>query len=78
MKTAVSIEDEVFFEAESAAKEMGLSRSKLYSNAVLEFIKNHRPDSITDKYNKIYSENEINIEDDIAQANYELFSTEEW
>ena len=78
MKTAVSIEDEVFFEAESAAKEMGLSRSKLYSNAVLEFIRNHRPGSITDKYNKIYSENEIQMEDDIAKANYELFSTEEW
>jgi hypothetical protein len=37
MKTAISIEDDIFTEAELTAKEMGLSRSKFYSKAILEF-----------------------------------------
>ena len=78
MKTAISIEDDVFLEAETTAKEMGLSRSKFYSRAVLEFIQNHKPDAITSRYNKIYSENKNQIEDDLAQANFDLFNKEEW
>ena len=78
MKTAISIEDDVFLEAETTAKEMGLSRSKFYSKAVLEFIQNHKPDAITSKYNIIYSENKNQIEKDLAQANFNLFNKEEW
>ena len=78
MKTAISIEDDIFLEAEATAKEMGLSRSKFYSKAVSEFIQNHKPDAITSKYNKIYSKNINQIEDDLAQANFDLFNKEEW
>ena len=78
MKTAISIEDDVFFEAETTAKEMGLTRSKFYSKAVLEFIQNHKSDAITSKYNKVYSKNKNPIEEDLAQANFELFNREEW
>jgi len=34
MKTAISIEDNLFEEAEAAAKELGLTRSALFSQAV--------------------------------------------
>ena len=78
MKTAISIEDEVFLEAETTAKEMGLSRSKYYSRAVIEFIQNHKPDAITSKYNNFYSKNQSQIEDDILQTNFDLFNKEDW
>jgi metal-responsive CopG/Arc/MetJ family transcriptional regulator len=47
MKTAVSIPDEVFQEAERLAAELKSSRSQLYSRAVREFIARHSADRIT-------------------------------
>ena len=78
MKTAISIEDDIFWEAESAAKEMGLSRSKLYSRAILEFIQNHKPEVITEKYNQIYSQHPESLEYDVKVANFDLFNKEDW
>ena len=39
MKTAISIPDDVFREAERAAKRLGMSRSELFSRAAVEFLK---------------------------------------
>ena len=55
MKTAISIEDKVFNDAEVAAKILGISRSLLYTQAVKEYITHHLPQNITDNYNKVYS-----------------------
>lgn len=78
MKTAISIEDDIFSEAETTAKEMGLSRSKFYSKAILEFIQNHKYDAITEKYNKIYKKLTTEKDIEIEQANFDLFNKEEW
>lgn len=51
MKTAVSIPDPVFKEAEILAKRLGITRSKLYANALGAFVASHAPDSITDAMN---------------------------
>jgi hypothetical protein len=37
MKTAISLPDQVFYEAEETAQHMGIPRSKLYLNALLEY-----------------------------------------
>jgi predicted transcriptional regulator len=47
MKTAISIPDDVFLEAERLAAELGQSRSQLYSRAVREYLARHSADSIT-------------------------------
>jgi hypothetical protein len=78
MKTAISINDDVYREAELTAQELGLSRSKLYSLAILEFIQTHKPDAITSKLNEVYDKNNSKLEDDIIQTNYDLLSNEEW
>ena len=78
MKTAISISDDVFREAEITAKQLGLSRSKLYTLAIDEFVQNHKPDSITEKLNAIYGKNDSSLDDDISQLNYELLSKVEW
>jgi metal-responsive CopG/Arc/MetJ family transcriptional regulator len=54
MKTAISIPNEIFEAAEKIARRLGVSRSELYSNAVLEFIRYHRGDDVTKKLNEIY------------------------
>ena len=78
MKTAISLNNEIFNEAEQTAHELGLSRSKLYSLAIKEFIQTHNPDLITAKLNQVYSLNNSKLEDDINQLNYDMISQEEW
>jgi len=47
MKTAISIPDDVFADAESLAKALNASRSQLYSRAVREFVARHSPERVT-------------------------------
>ena len=63
MKTAISIPDNLFTEAEITAKQLGLARSQLYVRAIKEFIEHHNKDKITEKLNILYSD---------AVAEYEL------
>ena len=61
MKTAISLPDTLYDDAEKTAKSMGIPRSQLFAKALEEFIYHHRKESITEKYNEIYSK--INSKD---------------
>ena len=52
MKTAISIPDEVFADAERLAKRLRKSRSRLYSEAVAEYTARHSEDAVTESWNK--------------------------
>lgn len=56
MKTAVSIPDQVFEEAERLAEELKTSRSQLYSKALAEFVARHAPDRVTETMNRVIQE----------------------
>jgi metal-responsive CopG/Arc/MetJ family transcriptional regulator len=56
MKTAVSIPDDVFQEAERLAAELQTSRSQLYSRALQEFVTRHSPDRMTEAMNRVVDE----------------------
>jgi len=47
MKTAVSIPDDVFKDAERLASRLQTSRSKLYARALAEFVARHDDDRVT-------------------------------
>ena len=49
MKTAVSLPDDVFEEAERLARRLGKSRSRLYRDALAEYLTRHDPDDLTRK-----------------------------
>ena len=66
MKTAVSVPDEVFEAADSMAKQMGISRSKLYTAAIVEFIEGRRSKRLTDKLNQVYSTEHSKLDAHIA------------
>ncbi|MCL1958237.1 MAG: ChpI protein [Spirochaetes bacterium] len=55
MKTAISLPDSIFLEAEETAKNMGISRSTLFLNALTDYLKKHSRKNITQKLNAIYS-----------------------
>jgi metal-responsive CopG/Arc/MetJ family transcriptional regulator len=52
MKTAISIPDEIFEEAERLARRLKRSRSELYSRALAEYVARHTPDQVTEAMDK--------------------------
>ena len=56
MKTAISIPDAVFRDAERLAKRLKTSRSQLYADAVRQYVARHDPDEVTESYNRIADE----------------------
>ena len=54
VKTAISIPDTVFREAEALAKKRGVSRSELYVKAVTEYIKGERFRGVRERLDALY------------------------
>jgi hypothetical protein len=78
MKTAISIDELIYHKAEEAAAELGLTRSRLYTLAVDEYLQNHHPGLITERLNRYYKDRRAEIDEDIQQATYNLFAEEDW
>jgi hypothetical protein len=78
MKTAISIEDRVYRSAESAAGQMGLTRSRLYTLAIEEYIQNHSPDTLLKRLNEVYAKVDSKLDEDMQQAQSILFYGEDW
>ena len=56
MKTAVSLPDRVYREAEGYAKRTRKSRSQLYAEALVEYLARHAPDEVTEAMNAVVDE----------------------
>jgi antitoxin MazE6 len=56
MKTAISIPDDVFAEADRLARRLKKSRSELYSHALREYVARHGAEHVTETLDRIYSE----------------------
>ncbi len=56
MKTAVSIPDAVFEEAERLARRTQRSRSDVYKSALAEYVARHAPDRVTEAMNRALAE----------------------
>lgn len=81
MKTAISIPDDVFNDAERAAKKLGVSRSELYATAVAEFVERHRLEGVTEKLDEIYGVeegSESNLDPNLAALQLETLAKEDW
>ena len=53
MKTAISIPDDLFEDAEKLAKSLKKSRSRLYGDAVREYVTRHSADSVTQALDEV-------------------------
>lgn len=56
MKTAVSIPDQLHAAADELAARLNLSRSRLYSLALDEYLARHAGDSVTEAVNRVVDE----------------------
>ena len=54
MKTAISINEELFESAEEFARRQGMSRSELYATALRHYLEEHRSERITERLDEIY------------------------
>ena len=55
VKTALSIDESLFEQAEALAKELDVSRSRVFSMALEEFLKRHEAKKILAGLNTVYS-----------------------
>jgi metal-responsive CopG/Arc/MetJ family transcriptional regulator len=53
MKTAVSLPEEIFRSAERFAKRARKSRSRVYAEALTEYLARHAPDEVTEDMNRV-------------------------
>ena len=81
MKTAISVPDPVFEEAERFAQRTGKSRSQLYSEAMQEYLARRDPEGITEQMNRVLDAVE-GMEDQTFEwsqaATEKIFRDTEW
>jgi metal-responsive CopG/Arc/MetJ family transcriptional regulator len=78
MKTAISIPDTVYQQAEQAARQMKMTRSELYTKAVASFLERHHAQDITEKLNEVYAQDSSALAPEFAAAQAALLAAEEW
>jgi metal-responsive CopG/Arc/MetJ family transcriptional regulator len=78
MKTAISLPDSVFEEAEALAKQLGLSRSELYTRALQTYLRKHNRDQTLKKLNQVYSENSSELDPLLAKMQWISLPRENW
>lgn len=78
MKTAVSIPDDVFAEAERLQKRMKTSRSEFYRRALAEYVARHAPDRVTEAMDRVCAA--LGLIDDgfVGAASRETLERSEW
>ena len=80
MKTAISIPDPLFEEAERIAKRRGMSRSELYSRAVAEYVRAERFLGVRERLDAVYQAHpeESGLDPMIEQAQARSLPKERW
>jgi len=68
MKTAISLPDDLFRQAEAAAQRLRVSRSELYAKAIAEFLRGRQENAITERLNKVYSQREAKVDSGLHRA----------
>lgn len=78
MKTAISLPDSVFEEAEALARQLGLSRSELYTKALTAYLRKYNRNQILNKLNQVYSEESSELDPVLAKMQFMSIPREDW
>jgi metal-responsive CopG/Arc/MetJ family transcriptional regulator len=78
MKVAVSVPEDVFQRAEKLARRLGKSRSRLYSEALAEYLARHSPDTVTEAMDAVCESVETRLEPPFAAAARETLRRTDW
>ena len=78
MKTAISVPNDVFEEAERLVRQTKRSRSELYTLALTEYLARHAPDRITEAMDRVVSEVAEEVDEFVVEASRRILSRLEW
>lgn len=78
MKTAISLPDSIFEEAEALAQQLGLSRSELYLKALKAYLQRYNRNQILHKLNEVYSQQPSGLDPTMARMQFMSLPHEEW
>ncbi len=78
MKTAISIPDDLFEQADRLARALKTSRSELYSRAVREYVARHSADAVTEALDALYAEERSEADDFGRAAAGRTLERSEW
>lgn len=76
MKTAVSIPDDIFKEADRAARRLKWSRSRLYAEALREYLARRTPAALLESLREVYGQEDNSLPADIAASQAEILRRE--
>ncbi|MDR9404906.1 MAG: hypothetical protein RI580_15875 [Halothece sp. Uz-M2-17] len=78
MKTAISLPDQIFEEAESLAQYLGVSRSELYTRALQAYLQKYNREETFKQLNKVYSKESSALDPALANMQFLSLPEEEW
>lgn len=78
MKTAISVQNNLFQRAENYAKKKKISRSQLYSKAIEEYLDKRESENITAKLNEVYAEEDSSVDPVMLQMALLSLPKDEW
>ena len=78
MKTAISVPDPVFAQADRLAKRLQMSRSELYTRAVQEYIGEHQRCRVREKLDEVYAAEPSGLAPAFLKAQADSIPREEW
>lgn len=78
MKTAISLPDDLFLQADHLAKNLGMSRSEFYARALRSFIATRQSDELTERINAACAELDTTLPADLAGAARRTLLEVEW
>ena len=78
MKTAVSMPDELFRQAENAARRLRVSTGELYAKAIAEFLKRQHDNGITERLNEVYAHHPSTVDPGLHSAQLKSLGDDVW
>ena len=78
MKTAISLPDAIFQDAERLARRLKKSRSELYKEAVAEYVARHEPEAVTEALNQFAKKLDTRPDEFTSAAARRILERSEW
>ena len=78
MKTAISIDDALFQQAENLRKTLGVTRSRLFAEGITLILEKQKNEALTQAFNNVYSVEDSTIDTALEVAQIEILEQEQW
>jgi metal-responsive CopG/Arc/MetJ family transcriptional regulator len=78
MKTAISLPDPIFEEAEALANQLGISRSELYTKALQAYLRRYNREQTLKQLNQVYADESSEPDLALTKMQFASLPHEDW